>query len=798
MSLPPGSRLGPYEIDRLLGAGGMGEVYRASDTRLNRRTVAIKIIRDALADESTRRRFKKEATTASALNHPHILTVHEAGDIEGRLYLCTEFVDGGTLTQWADAGRTWQQVVELLVGVADGLATAHDAGILHRDIKPLNILVTTSGYAKLADFGLATFSGPVAPDLATRTVDASDTQRGTIAGTIAYMSPEQAEGRGLDARSDVFSFGVVLYELLAGRRPFDGQSDVAVFHAITHDTPAQLPSELPHALRLIVEKALEKNPADRYQSMREMVVDLRKLVRQRPSDVAAPAAVRTSSWTWAAGAVVALVLVGVLAWLGSGLRQAAAPEPAAVRTLAVLPLKLLQQNTGDEHLGLGLADTIIARLGRLEGIIVRPTSAIRRYAAADADALKAAGDLLVDAVLDGTVQRAGDRLRVNMTLLRTGDGTALWSETFNVEFKDVFALEDEIAAGVVSQLRLRLSANERLRLTKHHTSSPEAYEYYLKGVATFGSTGPASPTVTGNIEEGVKLLEEAVRIDPKYALAHAQLAWACAWRGIVGNSDGAAWVARAREALGRAEALDPDLAESHVVRHLLLWSGYEGYQILPAFEELRAAQRLNPNVAYSELGAFYAHLGMTERARRALNRALEIDPTNDTVRNELANMYWYGAQYDDAIAENQKLVRPIAWAYFFYAGAGRVVEAQRLVDAALARNPNDGVASSTKALILAYQGRHAEARKYLAPVPADRLMNRTWHHGSYQRACIFGLAGDAPTSVKWLEETVAAGMPIYPAFERDRCFDPIRSDPRFEQFMTKLKPVWDDYERRMR
>jgi tetratricopeptide (TPR) repeat protein len=304
--------------------------------------------------------------------------------------------------------------------------------------------------------------------------------------------------------------------------------------------------------------------------------------------------------------------------------------------------------------------------------------------------------------------------------------------------------------------------------------------------------------VAGQVEEGVKLLEEAVRIDPNYALAHAQLGWAYAWRGLFDTADGQAWVTRAREALGRAEALDPDLAESHVVRHLLLWSGYEGYQMVPAFEELRAAQRLNPNVAHSELGSFLAHLGMTESARRVLTRALEIDPTNDSARAELANMYWYSAEYDRAIAENDKLVRPIAWSYFFYLGAGRLDETQRLVDAALARNPKDGLALSARTALLAYRRQHAEARKNLAPPPPDRLMNRTWHHASYQRACLSGLAGDAAVAVTWLEETVTAGMPIYPAFARDRCFDPIRRDARFEQFMAKLKPVWDDYERRMR
>jgi len=795
--LDSGARLGPYEIDGLLGAGGMGEVYRARDTRLNR-PVAIKILRDALADASVRRRFQKEATTASALNHPHILTVHEAGDIDGLLYLCTEFIDGGTLADWRTTSRrTWRQIVELLVGVADGLATAHAAGILHRDIKPVNILVTTSGYAKLADFGLATLNDAMSPDLVTRTVSESQTEAGTIAGTIPYMSPEQAEGRPLDARSDVFSFGVVLYELLAGRRPFEGKNDVAVFHAITHETPPSLPSELPHALRLVVEKALEKDPADRYQSMRELVVDLRKLVRQTLLDTVAPSPPRMSQRKWAAVGIAGLLVAGVMTWFATGLRPATTPAPGSVRTLAVLPLKMLQQNMADDHIGLGLTDTIIARLGQIGGVIVRPTSAVRKYGAADGDALKAAGELQVDAVLDGTVQRAGEQLRVNVTLLRASDGTSLWSETFNVGLKDMFTLEDEIAGKVVSQLRLRLSADERLRLTKHHTASPEAYEYYLKGVATFGSAGAASPTTLGNVEPGVKLLEKAVRIDPNYAVAHAQLAWGYAWLGLM-TPAGKAMVNRARDALARAEALDPDLAESHVARHLLLWSAYEGNQMLPAFEELRTAQRLNPNVAHLELGSFYGHLGMVEPAVKELTRALEIDPTNDSVRAELANLYWYSALYDEAIAENQKLVRPIAWAFYFYVGAGRFDEGQRLIDAALAQNPKDGLAKGGRALLLAHQGKHAEAQQWLDPITDDFRMDRRFHHAAYQRACISALAGEVPNAVKWLDDTVATGMPIYPAFARDRCFDPIRRDARFEQFMAKLKPVWEEYDRKMR
>jgi eukaryotic-like serine/threonine-protein kinase len=275
-----GRRIGVYEVQAPLGAGGMGVVYLALDTNLNR-PVAIKFLTDELADASARRRFQREAQTASSLNHPHILTVHDAGEFEGRLYLVTEFVDGGTLKDWkTESGGGWRQTIELLTGVADGLATAHQAGILHRDIKPANILVTRSGYAKLADFGLAKLHEAETADNAARTVTETRTQAGAIVGTVAYMSPEQALGQPLDVRSDIFSFGVVLYEMLAGCRPFGGTSDLDVLHAVVHRSADPLPEEIPLPLRMVVEKALEKDPETRFQSMRDVVVDLRRVARQ--------------------------------------------------------------------------------------------------------------------------------------------------------------------------------------------------------------------------------------------------------------------------------------------------------------------------------------------------------------------------------------------------------------------------------------------------------------------------------------------------------------------------------------
>jgi Tol biopolymer transport system component len=311
-----GADFGPYRILEKLGEGGMGEVFRAEDTRLGR-SVAIKFIPPGLADESAIRRFQQEAKMASALNHPHILTVHEGGEVDGRQYLVTEYVDGGTLAEWAKTEkRGWRQIVDLMTGVADGLAAAHAAGILHRDIKPANILVAKNGYAKLADFGLAKLDERSAPPTDATRLATQHTRAGFVVGTIAYMSPEQAAGRPIDARSDIFSFGMMLYELLAGRRPFAASNELELIQTIIHSSPPPLPQTTPFGLRMLVEKALEKDPAERYQSMREMVVDLRRLSRvkagdsgERPATEGVATAPRRRVWPWVpAGAAVAVAL----------------------------------------------------------------------------------------------------------------------------------------------------------------------------------------------------------------------------------------------------------------------------------------------------------------------------------------------------------------------------------------------------------------------------------------------------------------------------------------------------------
>jgi eukaryotic-like serine/threonine-protein kinase len=396
-----GRDIGGYRVTSRIGAGGMGVVFKAVDAKFQR-PVAMKLLSAAAADGAARRRFLREAQTASSLNHPHILTVHDIGDVDGRQYLVTEFVDGGTLRDWAKAEpRTWQQVVDLLVGVADALATAHGAGIIHRDIKPQNILVSRNGYAKLADFGLAKVAEASS---VTKTVDAASeaTRWGTVMGTAGYMSPEQAAGAIVDARSDIFSFGIVLHEVLSGRRPFAAASTAQELQRIINGAPDPLPASAPRRLHVIVEKALQKLPERRYQTMRELVVDLRDVIRQSGDRAGARLETRRTKWI---ATVFGIVLAsGLAVWLVTDMRQSVAPDPGTIRSLAVLPLKPLEAGKEDD-IGLGLADTIITRIGQIEGITVRPTGAVRKYASLS-DPMKAGNELQADAVLDGTIQRS--------------------------------------------------------------------------------------------------------------------------------------------------------------------------------------------------------------------------------------------------------------------------------------------------------------------------------------------------------------------------------------------------------
>ena len=800
-----GQTFGSYQILAKVGKGGMGEVYRARDTRLGR-DVALKILADAYTQDHDRiRRFRQEATAASALNHPGILTIHEAGDADGCQFIATEFVDGETLREMLNQrGRVpLNEALGIAMQVAAALAAAHKAGIVHRDIKPENVMVRPDGYVKVLDFGIAklTQRPDENPSTDQTTRRMSQTRDGAIVGTVPYMSPEQARGAAVDARSDIWSLGCLLYEMLAGRSPFAGPTTSDVLVGILDKEPAPLtapPHNIPAECNWIITKTLRKSVDERYQKTEELLADVRrlqeKLALESHQERALPPPPRPSRPSSRMGAAVLAVLLmaGAIGAVWYWRSPPASPSTTTARSLAVLPLKSL--DAGDDYLGLGIADAVIRRTSQTGGMIVRPTSAVQRYMAEDLDALTAARQLSTDVVLEGSVQRAAGRLRVSVNLLRVADGASLWADNFDLRMTDIFEIQDRVAREVASRLQLRIDSARQARLDRRPTANPEAYEYYLRGLHRLDQRMSFSVAEKAG---AIDFFNRAIAADPDFALAHAQLAVAYA-TGAVFRQEGAPETdERAMAEIARAEALDPELPEIALARASLLRSRFGGFRSDEAVRVLLAAQRIDANVGHADLTYNYTHLGLAELAERAGERALEIDPTSDYAKRQLIGSYEMSAQWDKRRAAELRFFpsEPMdAWALLT---VGRLDDARRAVDAGLA---SDGFGQFTllrvKVLLDALQGNVRSAK---AAIPS--LLSRHpvkdpyYHHTAYFVACIYAAEANSAEAVKWLREAAATGFLVYPLFERDALLDKIRKAPEFVQFMAELKATVDGYRR---
>ena len=802
-----------YKIVSQLGAGGMGEVYLAEDTQLGRR-VAIKLLSSELvADERANKRLVKEARAAATLDHPNICSIYEVGQADGRSFIAMQYIEGETLdTRIKSKPLELKESLTTAAQIADALSEAHSRGIIHRDIKPANIMITSRGQAKVMDFGLArVIAAAVESEAATQSLL---TTPGTIMGTMPYMSPEQVRGEVLDGRSDIFSFGVVLYEMLSGRQPFASQSAAATISAILNEEPPTLlryAPDLPEALQRIARKCLEKDRERRYQTMRDVAIDLDNCRREhetaqatgsRGERITGTAAVTTTASDVSkrksllshpalmAGALLGLLVAAALVYLLVFRQRTATPAPE-IKSLAVLPLKSL--DAGENYLGLGIADAVISRINQTGKVIVRPTSAVRHYLNEETDALTAARQLNVDAVLEGSVQRTDDRVRVSINLLRTSDGVSLWADRFDMRMADIFTIQDTISQQVASRLQLKLSAEQQSRLGKRYTSNPEAYEYYVKGRTNFERV----TTSIGDreaIDAAISYFKKAVELDPQYALADALLGEAYMWMANFNDPDNPVWVGLAQQALSQAEALDPQLAEIHDSRFQYYFSKYGNWNLAQAAREARQALALNPSVGHGALGTIYDHLGLDEATGlREFQRTLETDPTNTGVQGRLIESYELYGKFDEAIEAGRRYFGTPP--QFSLIAKGRLDEAQPLVEEAVKKNSGDLRARARLALIFALRGKFQEAEAAIPPILEQARNNRAYHHITYDIACVYALSGKTDEAVKWLRTTADTGMPNYPLFARDPHLDRIRKEGVFIRFMAELKTRWEGYRR---
>jgi len=757
-----GRVIGHYEVIDLIGRGGMGEVYRARDARLNR-LVAMKFVSSEHVNESARRRFQQEARMASALNHPHILTVHEAGEFEGQQYLVTEFIDGGTVREWARNHKPdWRQVAELLIGVADGLACAHEAGILHRDIKPDNILVTKSGYAKLADFGLAKLTQD--EELA-EAVTVSRTRPGVIIGTIAYMSPEQASGKPLDARSDIFAFGVVLYEMLSGRKPFEGATELETLQLIIHGTPKPLRDALPVTVRAVVERALEKEPADRYQAMREMFVDLRRVTGES-GKAAAPSQPQEEFKS------------------AIGTAQRERESESAIRSLAVLPFVNTSANSEMEYLSDGLTESITFSLSQLPQVRVMARSAVFRFKGKTQDAQRIGQTLGVRAVLTGRVLQRGEMLLISVELVDVENGWQLWGDQYRRQAADIFAIEEDIAREISEKLRVKITPEKKELLARRYTEDVEAYHLYLKGKFFWGKR------TEDGLKKGIQYFRQAIERDPTYALAYAGLAEGYVPLGMYGHVHPKDAFPKAKSAAQKALDIDPQLAEARTVLGGIQ-SCFEWDQS-GAEKELRAAIALDPKYprARQNLCECLIVKGRPAEALTEVKLALELDPLSLHMNAALTMTCYFGRRYEEAIDQGRRNVEmdPSFFPGYFYLGLAYSQHGQH--SEAVAALQQATVLSSNSTFMLAALGgafafwrKQEEAKKILAEL--EEIGRRKYVTQVFVAAIYAGL-GETDRALNCLDLAYEDRCPrLLQCLVADSRFDSLRGDARFHDLLHR-------------
>ncbi len=823
-----GHQIGHYRVLSLLGAGGMGEVYLAQDTRL-RRKVGIKLLPATFAKDTDRlRRFVQEAQAASALNHPNIITIYEIGEEQGTHYIVTEFIEGRTLRQQMNDGQlTLSDALDVAVQAASALAAAHQAGIVHRDIKPENIMTRSDGLVKVLDFGLAKLTKPVSADINSQadTIAHSLTGQGMILGTLRYMSPEQARGLEVDPRTDIFSLGVVLYEMVTGDALFTGATASDVIAAILTAACPPLVPPAPIDLQHIVSHALLKDRDERYQTASALLSDLKKL-KQRlefasASEAGLPLSFANDSRPFVAGSGLAMedqatirlaampgdqsagqqiaassgqsflrrfgkykiILAGVVAALllaSLALYQFKGRE-GEIESIAVLPLVNVSGDQELDYLSDGLAEAVIGHLAQLPGLKVMSRASSFRYRARDVDPREVGRVLQVNTVLLGLLTPQSGGYTIKLELVNALDGRQLWSEQYQRNLLDMLTTPEEITQSVARRLQLKLRAAVRPQATPRQSSNPEAYQAYLRGRLHYNRF------TKEELERGIEYFQKVIALDKGNAPAYASLAQAYAVLG--GNySQADEFIPKAREYAQEAARLDDTLPDAHYVlaqiAYIYDWNWQE------AERQLRRTIELNPNhaLAFSLFGQLRMTFGYTQDGIGELKRAVRLDPLSTLINYNLARAYYYARQYQETVEQSQKTLELDQNAIFVsfllseaYAQQGRYAEALAAVEKTRPAAQEDYGFLPTIAYVHAVSGKRAEAYQVLKQIQQRQYVPM------FEVAKVYAALQEKDETFAWLNKAVQTRPAALTKIKVMPIFDFLRTDQRYQDLLRQMK-----------